>query len=229
MPNNDLDRLRNEYTRRQNQVDQTQYSMFNKAHLFATQQRQRATINLLKDRHITTLSGKSVLEIGCGSGGVLLEYFNCGAELNRLIGIDLLHNRLAAGRTRLPSLGLVCANGQALPFSENSYDIVLQYTAFSSVLDSQIKADMAGEMLRVLKPDGLIIWYDFWLNPTNPQTQGICKEEIQQLFANCRYTFRQITLAPPLARHLVKISWILCLALEKLRLFNTNYLAIIEK
>ena len=43
---------------------------------------------------------------------------------------------------------------------------------------------MAEEMVRVLrKPDGLIVWYDFWLNPTNKQTRGIRPTEIKKLFA----------------------------------------------
>lgn len=37
------------------------------------------------------------------------------------------------------------------------------------------------------------------------------------------------TLALPIARLLIPISWILCELLEKLKIFNTHYLAIIKK
>ena len=83
-------------------------------------------------------------------------------------------------------------------------------------------------MLRVLrspdpasgKPGGMILWYDFWLNPINPQTRGIRPAEIKRLFPNCLYEFHRITLAPPIARKLAPISWGLCLFLESLKIFN---------
>jgi hypothetical protein len=84
-------------------------------------------------------------------------------------------------------------------------------------------------MVRVLRPGGLIIWYDFWFNPTNRQTQGIRPAEIRRLFPHCTHTFYRLTLAPPLARRLVPLSWTLALLLEKLRLFNSHYLVAIEK
>jgi hypothetical protein len=48
------------------------------------------------------------------------------------------------------------------------------------------------------------------------------------LFPNCTYEFHKITLAPPLARRIVPISWILALLLEKLKIFNTHYLVAIR-
>ena len=71
-------------------------------------------------------------------------------------------------------------------------------------------------------------WYDFWLNPTNPQTRGIRPAEIRRLFPNCRYEFHKITLAPPIARRVVPISWMLALFLESLKIFNSHYLVAIR-
>ena len=88
---------------------------------------------------------------------------------------------------------------------------------------------MAAEMLRVLKPGGAILWYDFWWNPTNPQTVGLKPKEIKALFSNCEYAFQKITLAPPLARRIVPISWQLAVLLESLKLFNSHYLVLIKK
>jgi ubiquinone/menaquinone biosynthesis C-methylase UbiE len=225
----DLDRLRAEYARRRNDVaDKALYSSFNPAHLFAIQQRQRATLRLLRQQGITSLRGKRILEVGCGSGGVLLEFLGYGAEADALVGIDLLPDRLSDGKRRLPGLNFACADGQRLPFPAGQFDLVLQYTAFSSVLDAQIKANMAAEMLRVLRPDGCILWYDFWLNPTNPQTKGIRGSEIRRLFPDCAFAFRRVTLAPPIARRLVPVSWIGGLLLEKLSILNTHFLAIIR-
>jgi hypothetical protein len=104
----------------------------------------------------------------------------------------------------------------------------LQYTALSSILDPRIRQNVARDMLRVLKPEGILLWYDFWLNPTNPQTRGIRPAEIRELFPACNYEFHKITLAPPLARRIVPFSWGLALFLEGLRIFNSHYLAVIS-
>ena len=83
-------------------------------------------------------------------------------------------------------------------------------------------------MMRVVKAGGLILSYDFWLNPTNPQTRGIRPSEIRRLFPGCRFEFQRITLAPPIARRSVPISWLLSAFLEKLSLFNSHYLVAIQ-
>lgn len=230
MSSADLDRLRAEYARRQSSgQDEARYSSFNRAYLFATQQRQRHLLDLLRRHGVTSLRGKSIFEMGCGRGGVLLEWQTYGASPAQLHGIDLLEDRLVEARQRLAHASIACADGQALPYPSGSFDFVLQYTAFSSVLDDAVKRNLAQEMLRVLrKPDGMIIWYDFWLNPTNDQTRGIRPAEIRALFPDCAITFRKITLAPPVARRLVKPSWLVSSFLEKLRLLNTHYLALIR-
>jgi hypothetical protein len=75
--------------------------------------------------------------------------------------------------------------------------MIVQSTVFSSILDSDMKRKVASEMVRVLKPDGLIIWYDcFVSNPRNKDVKGITKNEIHQLFPGCQIDLRRVTLAP---------------------------------
>ena len=115
-----------------------------------------------------------------------------------------------------------------MPYGPNTFDVIFQNTVFSSILDEQIKKNLAREMMRILKPGGLIIWYDFWLNPTNEQTKGIRRAEIYRLFPQSQIVFRRITLAPPITRLLIRYSWLICQLLEKVSIFNTHYLAAIQ-
>ncbi len=221
---NDLERLRAVY-RGRDQGGQGLYSLFNPAYLFMVQQRQRATLRLLHDLGLSKLAGKRLLEVGCGNGGVLYEYLGYGARPQEIHGIDLLPERVASAHRWLPHASVLTADGQRLPYKSGCFDGVLQYTMFSSILDDDVKANIAQEMLRVVRrPGGVIVWYDFWTNPTNPQTRGIHPAEIRQLFPGCRYLFQRITLAPPIARRLVQVSWVLCELLEKLSWLNTHYL-----
>lgn len=204
------------------------YSPANPAYLFAIQGRQRAILSGLRREGLLPLGDKDILEVGCGSGGVLQEVLSYGADPRRLSGIDLLPERLAQTRERLPHLPVSCASGTGLPYPTNSFDLLLQFTVFSSILDRGICYTVANEMRRVLRPGGAILWYDFWINPINKQTRGIRPAEIREYFPGCRIDFDRVTLAPPLARRLVPITWFGALLLEKLRILNTHYFAIIR-
>lgn len=226
----DLYRLRAEYAVRERRLAGSDiYSLFNLSHLFLIQQRQRAVLKLLRRHGCAQLRNRQILELGCGRGDVLLEYLGYGAKPEHLHGTDLLFERIKNAHTRLPNLPLTCSDGRSLPYASGTFDLVLQYTVFSSILDGKIKAALAREMLRVLKPGGLILWYDFWFNPLNKQTRGILPAEIRRLFYGCHFEFHRITLAPPIARLLTPVSYLLVYLLEKIRMFNTHYLVTIRK
>lgn len=228
--NADLIRMKQEYADRKTRLDKTNlYSRYNPAYLYAIQHRERDLLKRLKKNLEGDFSQKTILEIGCGSGGVLLEYLVIGANSNHLFGLDILFDRLNEAQSKIPEASILNANGEYIPFKTSSFDLVIQYTAFSSVLNDALKKSMAQEMLRVLAPGGLIIWYDFWLNPTNNQTKGIKPPEIRRLFPNCHFDFHKITLAPPLARKIVPFSWMLAEFLESLKFLNSHYLVIIRK
>ena len=93
-----------------------------------------------------------------------------------------------------------------------------------------MKLNIAIEMVRVLKPRGIILWYDFHINnPKNSDVRGIKKMEIGELFVNCDILVKRITLAPPIVRRIAPYSWLASYLLEKLKIFNTHYIAIIYK
>ena len=72
-------------------------------------------------------------------------------------------------------------------------------------------------MLRVLKTDGIILWYDYHMNNLqNPNVKGVKKKEIYKLFPDCDVYLKRITLAPPITRAIVPSSWLACYFLEKL-------------
>ena len=205
------------------------YSLFNQAQLFTIQQRQRAVLKSMRCNGFYPLGEKRILELGCGSGGVLLETIGFGGTARNLHDAELIFDRAQMAHHTLSSLTLTCADGQNLPYSTASFDLSMQFTVLSSILGDEVKVNVAREMLRVTRLGGMILWYDFWLNPTNPQTRGIRPAEIRHLFPNCTYEFHKITLAPPLARCIVPVSWMLALLLEKIKIVNSHYLVAIRK
>ena len=207
------------------------YSWLNPGHLFLMQERERRVLTLLRSLGLSRLEDRKILEIGCGTGLWLGEFVKWGAHPENLTGIDLFFEDLAAARSEQAArVGLAQANAAFLPFAAASFDLVLQSLVFTSILDPAMRQAVAGEMLRALKPQGFILWYDYHVNnPWNPDVRGVKKGEIHRLFPGCRITLQRVTLAPPLARLLAPYSFTLCALLEKLRLLNTHYLGVIRK
>ncbi len=195
------------------------------------QNRERHLLSLLAVHGWVNLEAAKILDVGCGTGQGIRNFIEWGARPGTITGIDLLPERVAeARRLCLPSVRIECGNAEELPFGEATFDLVHQATVFTSILDSIMKRRMAMEMVRVLKPDGLILWYDLCVNnPRNPDVGAVTRKEINKLFPNCRIFLRRITLAPPLVRIFAPYSWVLCQALSSIPLLCTHYQGVIRK
>ncbi len=130
----------------------------------------------------------------------------------------------------VPDAELICGSAHCLAWPDAHFDIVSQFVVFTSILDSNLKRQMASEMLRVLKPSGVILWFDFRVNnPRNPQVRGIGRSEIASLFPVCDIRLDSLILAPPLANILVPRSPKLASVLEKVPFLRTHYLGLIRR
>jgi SAM-dependent methyltransferase len=206
--------------------------------LFLYQQRSRQLVRLLTCNGMLPLHEKRMLDIGCGGGDQLVEFEGWGARRHNLAGIDLNETRVSRARARLTYPGAMqdrgadirCGDAAHLPWPDEVFDVVSQSVVFTSIPVPEVKEAVAAEMLRVLKPGGAVIWYDFlYDNPSNQTVKGIGAREIRSLFAGCEVTLQRVTLAPPLARRLVPISWMAAMVCEGLVLANTHYLGLIRK
>lgn len=221
-------RIRAAYSAR---VNHARYSLFNPAQLWLTQEREAAMLALLARSGRSRLDDQRLLEVGCGTGFWLREFIKWGARPSNIAGIDLLPERIAEAKTLCPAeVRLVCGGATEIGFPDASFDLVLQSTVFTSILDPAMKQRIAAEMLRVLKQDGLILWYDYHVNnPWNPDVRGVTKREIHDLFPGCRIQLRRITLVPQLARLAARGSRLVCWLLGSVPLLRTHYLGTIRK
>jgi len=225
----EADLIRERYLRRA-QLPPGRYSPFNRGNLFIVQQRERLLLKMLAASGLAELGQRRILEIGCGDGYWLRKFVEYGAAPGNLSGVDLLEDRVARGCQLSPNINLSLANAEHLGFRDRSFDIVLQSTVFSSILDPSMRVNVAREMVRVLRDDGRIIWYDFrYDNPANPDVRGICRREVRGLFPRCPIEFRRTTLIPPLARRLGPVSWGICELLSLVPTLLSHELAVIRK
>jgi SAM-dependent methyltransferase len=198
---------------------------------FQFQEREREVLGLLERHGFLPLSTSRVLEVGCGTGKWLRDLIAWGADPGNVHGVELLPASAARAR-RLTAQGatIECGSATELNFPPQSFDLVIQATVFSSVLDPAMRRRMAADMLRVLRPNGLILWYDLAMrNPWNPDTRPIGKREIRDLFPGCRLEFKRVSLAAPIVRRLASRSWLGCYLMGRIPALRTHYLGAFRK
>jgi SAM-dependent methyltransferase len=170
-------------------------------------ERQRAMLALFVRLGWADLSEKRLLEVGCGSGGNLLELLRLGFVPQHLSGVELLPERFEQARHALPAaLALHAGDALQLDLPAASQDAVFVSTVFSSLLDDAFQQGLAAAMWRWVKPGGGVLWYDFTVNnPRNADVRGVPLARVRALFPEGRVQAQRITLAPPIARAVTRV------------------------
>lgn len=217
------------YTRRAAHDDR--YSFLRPEVCLGVQERQRVILQLLRQKGITDLAQLRLLELGCGTGANLLEFLRMGCAPQHLAGIELLPDRYAQARHLLPA-AVRLQQGDALlaDVPHASQEVVLLSTVFSSVLDQGFQQRLAATLWQWLRPGGAVLWYDFtYNNPRNPDVRGVPLLRVRELFPQSRITARRVTLAPPLARAVVRVHPALYGLFNSMPWLRTHILCWIEK
>jgi ubiquinone/menaquinone biosynthesis C-methylase UbiE len=107
-----------------------------------------------------TLAGMQVLDVGCGDGSWLRYYLELGAEASKVHGVDVSDILFEEARAINPTISLSLIDGSRLPFSDQSFDLVTQWTCFMCIPTEEWRHRMAKEIVRVLRPGGRIFWWD---------------------------------------------------------------------
>jgi len=226
----DTVRIIAEYKRRDRELPTNFYSWGDPSNLMMHQDTASRCIQILDRASLFPLRGQRVADIGCGAGTWLLEFMQWGADPTALCGIDLSADRIAAARQRIPHADLRVGNATEIPWPDTSFDMVSQFTVFTSILDPRLRRAIADEMLRVLKPDGSILWFDFRVNnPHNAQVKGIDAREIRSLFPGCEIQLASEVLAPPISRRVASRSRLIASILKSVPCLRTHYVGLIRK
>lgn len=118
------------------------------------------------------LRGKTVLDIGCGSGGVTLHLVET-FEPARIIGIDVEVPVLEHARRRAEKRGLVGivdfqqVTPGRLPFEDGTFDVVFSKDAIVHIPD---KETLFRDLFRVLRPGGWFAASDWMISHDDEPT-----------------------------------------------------------
>jgi len=227
----EIQKVRDRYARRQNDSKTSLYAFLNPTVYMSQQEKELALIRWIKKCHIAPLENKRVLEIGCGSGENLLQFIRLGFQPAHLVGNELLEERAKKARHLLPvATQILVGDASTLEFEDGSFDIVLQSTVFTSILDEQFQQKLANRMWSMVKVGGGVLWYDFTMNnPSNPDVKGVPVYQIRQLFPEGNIQVWSLTLAPPISRRVTKLHPSLYSLFNRLTFLRTHVLCWIKK
>jgi ubiquinone/menaquinone biosynthesis C-methylase UbiE len=104
------------------------------------------------------LTGRSVLDVGCGTGDDTRELVRLAGPGGRVVGTDVSDAMLAEARGRGGDVEFVHGDVHALPFPDASFDAVRVKLVRLHSPDIDTADD---ELLRVLRPGGRLAIFDF--------------------------------------------------------------------
>jgi ubiquinone/menaquinone biosynthesis C-methylase UbiE len=105
--------------------------------------------------------GVRLLDVACGTGRTLAQLHAAHPRV-RLSGIDLSPFYVHEARDRLrgvPDVALIAENAESMPFKDRWFDVVTSTYLFHE-LPRPARRNVMREMLRVLKPGGLLVVED---------------------------------------------------------------------
>ena len=198
------------------------------ASYMARQEKERKLIGLIRSCDLRPMREKRVLDVGCGVGDELLDLIRLGYQPENLAGCELREDVAEIARHRLPeACSIITGDALTAPIEER-FDIVMQSTVFSSLLDDTFQRELA-ERMWALASSG-VLWYDFaYNNPRNPDVRGVSQRRVRELFPLGELTIRKVTLAPPINRRVTRLHPRLYGMFNAVPLLRTHLLCWIAK
>lgn len=108
------------------------------------------------------------LDVGCGTG-VLAE--RLASQGLTMTGLDPSEGMLEVLRQERPTVEAVHGSGTALPFEDDSFDLVTCVAVLHHVAEPGAVRETLGEMVRVVRPSGVVVVWDH--NPRNPYWKSL--------------------------------------------------------
>jgi SAM-dependent methyltransferase len=141
----------------------------------------------------------AICDIGCGSGADLVSWRNAGVVESQLAGTELVPARARTARAALPDADIRVVSDFALPFSSAVFDLCTASLVLSTITQSADRRKLLMEMVRVTRPGGAIVVYDFAIRkPWNRNVTAISARSLRAMWRAPDETHRAAPFLPAL-------------------------------
>lgn len=147
----------------------------------------------LKLLHAIPFTNKTVLEIGSGPGGNLIEIYN--QHPKALYGVDISEEMIALAKQTVAgkNIHLQKNDGISLPFAVNYFDVSLTSTVLQHITDEIMLGQVIAEMCRVTNSDVYIFERIEKQLKGTPLCMGRPVTYYEALFSTHRFTLAETT------------------------------------
>lgn len=179
----------------------SRHSILEPGNLLMVQERERLLLRILRRHGYESLDAVRVFEAGCSTGYNMRLFVQWGGRPENIAGIDLDPGAVAYGGEHSPEIRVHTGSADSVPEADESFDLALAFTLFSSVPNEDVAHGIAREMFRITRPGGLMLVYDMRRrNPANSRVHPIRTDDVRRWFPRCPLRVHTTTLAPPIAR-----------------------------
>lgn len=206
------------------------HSILEPGNLLMVQERERLLLRILRRYDYESLDCVRVFEAGCSTGYNMRLFVQWGGRPENIAGIDLDPAAAEYGRQHSPEIRVHEGSADAVPEPDESFDIALAFTLFSSVPNEDVAHGIAREMFRITRPGGLMLLYDMRRrNPANARVHPIRSDDVRRWFPRCPLQAHSLTLAPPIARPIGRFAPFLYGPLAALPPLRTHALWVLRR
>lgn len=94
-----------------------------------------------------------IIDIGCASG-IITNYLTSIYPQADIVGMDVYQEIIRYAKTKHPNIKFIVGDAHKIPFSNDSYDLVLCYETIEHVINPMV---VLHEIKRLVKKDGVVI------------------------------------------------------------------------
>ena len=123
-------------------------------------------------------NGDNLLEIGCGSGAMLLPLSKMGI---RVTGIDYSESLVEVALRALPGAKITVHEARDVPFQNGTFTKILSHSVFQYFPDLSYAAEALSEMVRVMGSSGKILVMNIPKLSRESQAKKLREEELAHL------------------------------------------------
>lgn len=115
------------------------------------------SVALTVGRELDLKKGDFLLEVGCGSGAMLLPFHLRGIKV---AGIDYSRSLIEVAKRAVPGIEAKVSEAKKIPFKETMFSKILSFSVFQYFPDFDYATKVLLEMKRILKAEGKILIMD---------------------------------------------------------------------